>query len=72
MKIISCKHCQVVEDNELIFGIGEPVLLSDLLSEFGEQSCPNCRASLNEDDIVFTDIDYDDYLLTEQVIRLAA
>ncbi len=44
LEIMSCEHCQVVEDNEIVWGCGNPVLLSDI--NITEVICPNCHAQL--------------------------
>lgn len=70
--IISCEFCQIYENGEMVYGIGQPMLVDDLLSSSHPTLCPNCRATLSEDSLVFTDLDYHDYLFAEQVARLAA
>ena len=72
MEIISCQHCQVIEDREIIYGIGKPMLVNELLSLSVLVICPNCQTLLADVDLIFTNLDYDDYLIAEQALRLAA
>jgi hypothetical protein len=37
-----------MEDGEIIWGIGEPVSLSEIPSDYQTRHCPNCSASLDE------------------------
>ena len=70
--IISCENCQIYEDQEIIHGIGQPVLLHQLLSSSQQIFCPNCRAELYEESLVYTNIDYVNSWVCEQVVSFAA
>jgi hypothetical protein len=53
VQILSCEHCQTVEDGEIIWGCGNPVLLSDI--KLTEAICPNCHAQLHDWEFVLVD-----------------
>ena len=54
MEILGCEQCQIVEDGEIEWGIGKPVLFSD--TNLFEACCPNCRADLNDWNFVLINI----------------
>ena len=69
-EILSCQHCQVTEDSDIVWGAGEPIWFCDLLSEGLKNSCPNCQAKLSETDFVLIGIDYHPVSYSEQAMAV--
>ena len=67
MTILSCEHCQIVEDNEIIWGCGFPICLCELQIEFRLVRCPNCDAVLNEYDSVLVNLTWVPQFLVSKV-----
>ena len=43
---LSCEHCQIIQDCEIVWGCGTPALLSDI--NLTQALCPKCRAQLHD------------------------
>ena len=56
MKILSCEHCQTIEDSEIVLGSEKPVLLSD--TNLVEAVCPNCRAQLRDWEFILVNLSW--------------
>jgi hypothetical protein len=58
IEVISCQHCQNYEDDQIIWGTGEPICLDDLADHLRPKFCPQCGAKLSHFDFVSIGLRY--------------